>query len=178
MITKLSSGVEGHAGESRSVTSQSRGAFLDGCGEEPLCSHVRQATRSQDGIKPILLSFVILLSSCEVNHYVAHSSQERYVTEDSYTLGSANHTNRSDGSSRTFDGQKSFSDAMTAATTLAAGIGAVRIQNSQDGLKVSQDANAARIARDKIAAQKAVDLQNAANKAPIVTTPPQQVTIP
>lgn len=96
-----------------------------------------------------------LLVSCEVNHYVAHSSQERYVMEDSYTLGSANHTNRSDGSSRTYDGQKSFSDAMTAATTLAAGIGAVRIQKSQDAVKIGANNNAAKVSTAKINADAA-----------------------
>jgi len=49
-----------------------------------------------------------------------------------------------------------------------AGNVATTVQHSQDALKASQDANAARIARDQIAAKKAVDLQNAANAAPIV----------
>src|SRR5690349_22951605 len=78
--------------------------------------------------------FILSLSSCEVTHYHAQASTEKWVHEDSYTLGASNHTNRSDGSSRTYDGQKSFSDAMTAATTGLAAWGRVASVKSDNGL--------------------------------------------
>jgi hypothetical protein len=100
--------------------------------------------------------FILSLSSCEVTHYHAQASTEKWVHEDSYTLGASNHTNRSDGSSRTYDGQKSFSDAMTAATTGLAAWGRVASVKSDNGLKAAQDANATRVATEKIKADAAI----------------------
>lgn len=129
-------------------------------------------------MRPILPLFSLLLASCEVNHYHAQASADKWVHEDSYTLGSSNHSNRSDGSSRTYDGQKSFSDFTTAAGAAVIGIGKVRIENGKQITTRAADTNATRlgIVKEQEATKRATAELGA--KAPIVVPEGQQVIFP
>lgn len=99
----------------------------------------------------------LLLSSCEINHYEAHSSATRYVKEDSYALAGSNHSNRSDGSGRTWDGQKSFSDFTSAVGLLA---GAYFMNDYRKAQEISS----------QLAAKGATNVQIAQIKAEAVAT--------
>lgn len=124
------------------------------------------------------LLLALLLSSCEINQYEAHAQAGNWVKEINLALGGTGHSNRSDGSTHTYDNRESFKDATQAAVLIGGSLATASVNKAKEITSQQATKQAQQTARDQIKSNTIIKTGN--QKATLVPDgstviyPPQQ----